>query len=301
MHKNKIMKKIQLLFLVCAFQIGFGQTIVYRNPADKSEDYFQIHLPQSPVKGLIVLAYEDFIDPTIATRQGLAVASLVPKADYLLTMFDARILKKYEEMIEDICQKHQIPLTKVIVGGLSAGGVLAVRLGENNIEKKRPWQPVAIFAIDPPLDYERFWYECTRKVKLNFHPAAVAEGKEIMRRMKNAFGGSPLQAQKKYWSLAPYSRNAPNGGRIQWLKSVPIRIYHEPDIDWWIENRRQDYLSTNSIDCAGAINDLKILGNTRAELISTTGKGYRADGTRHPHSWSIVNEAELVQWCLQWL
>jgi len=58
------------------------------------------------------------------------------------------------------------------------------------------------------------------------------------------------------------------------------------DVEWWIENRRQDYYGMNSIDCAGAINDLRILGNTRAQLIGTTNKGFRENGTRHPHSWS---------------
>lgn len=295
------MKKTRFLWLICLSQVAWAQSVVYRNTTNQKEDFYHVHLPEKAIKGLIVLAYEDFIDPKTATSQGLAVASLTPKEDYLLTMFDQNIIKKYEEMILDICQKHQISTAKVIVGGLSAGGVLAVRLAEYNQEKNSAFKPTAVFAVDPPLDYERFWYECERKVRLNFHPAAVGEGNEVMRRMKMAFGDSPNQAQKRYWESAPYSRNAPDGGRIQWLKSTPIRIYHEADIDWWIENRRQDYLSTNSVDCAGAINDLKILGNAQAELITTTGKGYRSDGARHPHSWSIVNEADLVNWCLQHL
>ncbi len=37
-------------------------------------------------------------------------------------------------------------------------------------------------------------------------------------------------------------------------------------------------------------------GSENIELIETTDRGYRADGTRHPHSWSIIDKADLIQW-----
>ena len=52
------------------------------------------------------------------------------------------------------------------------------------------------------------------------------------------------------------------------------------------------------MDHAALINLLRVAGNARAELITTTGKGYRPDGRRHPHSWSIVDELDLVRWLL---
>jgi hypothetical protein len=38
------------------------------------------------------------------------------------------------------------------------------------------------------------------------------------------------------------------------------------------------------------VNILRLLGNTQAELITTSGAGFAADGSRNPHSWSIVDE-----------
>lgn len=55
----------------------------------------------------------------------------------------------------------------------------------------------------------------------------------------------------------------------------------------------------NAIDLAALINELKILDNRRAELIITHDKGYLPDGTRHPHSWSIVDEKELIDWFVE--
>ena len=296
------MKRLLLLSLVWVAQNTVAQEIVFRNPKDSTQNFYQQYLPNSQPRGLIVVFYAQFQNPKLVTDRGFMLVSLTPQADYLQTMFGTALLKISSEMIDEICKQNHIPTDKVIVGGLSAAGTLALRLAEESHNPKRTKltiKPAAVFAIDPPLDYERFWYECQRKVKLNFHPAAVSEGQEVLRRMKAAFGGSPAQFQQKYWSAAPYSRNAPDGGQIVLLRNTAIRIYHEPDVDWWIENRRQDYVSMNSVDCAGAINDLRILGNSRAQLISTTKKGYREDGTRHPHSWAIVDEKELVDWCAE--
>ena len=63
-----------------------------------------------------------------------------------------------------------------------------------------------------------------------------------------------------------------------------------------METRRKDYYAMNTIDLAAMINELNILGNTNAELIITYDKGYHPDGTRHPHSWSIVDNKDLVEW-----
>jgi hypothetical protein len=40
-------------------------------------------------------------------------------------------------------------------------------------------------------------------------------------------------------------------------------------------------------------------GNTKAEFIPAIGKGFRVDGTRHPHSWSIVEPTDCIKWLLE--
>jgi hypothetical protein len=44
--------------------------------------------------------------------------------------------------------------------------------------------------------------------------------------------------------------------------------------------------------------DLKKDGFKHVELITTENKGYRANGQRHPHSWSIVDGKDLIKWML---
>ncbi len=52
----------------------------------------------------------------------------------------------------------------------------------------------------------------------------------------------------------------------------------------------------NALDQSAMINYLRRLGNKDAEFINAFGKGYRLDGTRHPHSWSIVDAANCINW-----
>ena len=84
------------------------------------------------------------------------------------------------------------------------------------------------------------------------------------------------------------------------LANTPIRIYSEPDINWWIANRGNDLHGMNVLDASAMINELNILGNNKATLILTENEGFRQPGNRrHPHSWSIANPTELVDWLLE--
>lgn len=44
---------------------------------------------------------------------------------------------------------------------------------------------------------------------------------------------------------------------------------------------------------------LKNSGFGKVEYITTENKGYRENGKKHPHSWSIVDKNELIKWILK--
>lgn len=75
-------------------------------------------------------------------------------------------------------------------------------------------------------------------------------------------------------------------------------IFHEPDIDWWISERGCSYYDINSYDLVALTVLLKKLGNKHIDLITTTGKGFDREGSRKPHSWTIVDEDYLMTWIL---
>ncbi|MBK9320116.1 MAG: hypothetical protein IPM91_15845 [Bacteroidetes bacterium] len=64
---------------------------------------------------------------------------------------------------------------------------------------------------------------------------------------------------------------------------------------WW-KNRRMDSYDMFALNQKAMINQLKIIGNDKVESINALGKGYRTDGTRHPHPWSIVDVDDCINW-----
>jgi len=300
-----LMKKLLfLLFLIPGFHISFAQEpiTVFRNPRDSTANLYQLVLPKGQIKGMFVLTYLPFSHPMVsmAAEKGIVLMMGIPASNYLDIMVEDYPLQLLDEMIAEVTVKYNIPKNKVIVGGLSAAGSLAIRYAQYGEQGKNHSgiKVAGVMAVDPPLDYERFWRECKKKVELNFSSVAVAEGKMVLSLLESKYGGTPYQKLSNYHTGSPFSYSARKGGNAVFLDKTPVRIYHEPDVNWWLENRRLDYYGMNSIDCAALINQLMIDGNKDAELISTNNKGFREDGSRHPHSWSIVDETELINWCV---
>jgi hypothetical protein len=164
----------------------------------------------------------------------------------------------------------------------------------NDPDSKYKLKPKAIVICDSPLDMVRFHKEMVKAKKLNFNPVTANEGTWVSGYLESNLGGTPENKFHSYVEYSPYCYSDDSIKNFLNFEDIAIRAYTEPDVNWWIETRRKDYYSMNSIDLAALINELKIAGNENAELIITNNKGYLPDGTRHPHSWSIVDEKEMI-------
>jgi len=126
------------------------------------------------------------------------------------------------------------------------------------------------------------------------------EAREVTWVLHNILGGAPDEVPETYARVSPVTAFAKQGGNLKYLREIPIRMYTEPDVLFWLEHVTHLY-SLNSLDVIYAINELKAMGNQQAELIVTSGNGYRPDlgGIRMPHAWSIVDEPDLANWIEQ--
>lgn len=107
--------------------------------------------------------------------------------------------------------------------------------------------------------------------------------------------GTPATQLKTYLWLTPFYNLQKGTGNEQFLKDIPVRVYHDTDIAWQLQNRRRSAYEANFLNASELILRLQLLKNESAEFV--TGKtGYRSNGMRHPHSWNIVDETELIQW-----
>jgi esterase/lipase len=208
---------------------------------------------------------------------------------------DSLSQQTFDRILKDVTSKHKLIDQKFYIGGFSIGGSCAIKYAENAAIK-----PTAVFAIDPPLDFERFYNSAKRDIRLSKDNDANQENVYMIDRLEKETLGSPKTNLSEYYSLSPYSFSDTTQTAIKKLINLPLRIYSEPDINWWLKERGADFTSMNATECSAMINELNRLGNQNAELITTQNKGYRKpDNRRHPHSWSIVDNVELIKWLLK--
>ena len=239
-----------------------------------------------------MLATNGVVTLVAAARPGLGAAVGLYAGD--------EILEELHRLIDDVLQKCQIPEGRVAIGGFSAGGIGAVRYAEFcKRDEHRAKSIVAVFAVDAPLDYERWFLASELELKrLALAGRDDAEDRSATNYLAKTFGGSPREAVAAYRRQSVVTTLVADGGNARLLKDTSIRIYIEPDVKWRLENWNQDLDSSNIPDAVALINIVRLLGNKDATLITTSGKGRRTDGTRNPHSWSIVDEPDLAGWLM---
>ncbi|MBD5227731.1 MAG: alpha/beta hydrolase [Bacteroidales bacterium] len=184
------------------------------------------------------------------------------------------------DIVADIRKRYDIANLPYCVGGFSMGGATAIRYAELTDSK-----PFALFAIDSPLDYDRFLFATKRDIEAYHKDTEDGIYAKLHSDIEEIKACSPYQ-------IADSTHSA-----IRSLRDVPVRYYIEPAEDWWLNNRRTDALGLNILDGTCFINDLRLIGNDNVELILSHNKGYRrATKQKHPHSWTIVDNKNFLNW-----
>lgn len=235
-----------------------------------------------------------------ALERGLAVLHLTT-GNPLDFLFDRTDLERIATRLEEVLAANDLEDLPIHFAGLSLGGTRALRLliylkqagGTHRLK------PGAAAVVDAPLDMERLWRSEGHAILRSFHPAAADEGRWVRYLLETHLGGDPDQPRERYSEYSPYAYSKPGGGNAVHLRDVPLRAYHEPDVDWWMENRRKSYYDMNSLDLAALIAELRASGNDRAQLITTHDGREGVETGASPHTWSFVDDADLAEWFVE--
>ena len=309
------MKRILLYFLLIPPILTAQKVINVEYPSEgnivfskkmtfpKIKSGYTLWVPKETSKGMIVFfdAYRDTVNKLpivdLALKNQLAML-FVTTNNPVEFLFDQSKMKELEGYIYEAINKNNIPKDNMLYCGMSLAGTRALKLAafSQTIQSTYKLIPKAIAICDAPLDMVRNYRECKKASELNFNPIGASESEWVSSYIRSNLKGTPEQAMSAYINYSPFCYTADNGGNAKAFNNIYLRCYTEPDVNWWMENRGRDYYGMNAIDLAGLVNQLKILGGKKAELITTIGKGFKENGSRHPHSWSIVDENEMVEW-----
>lgn len=279
---------------------------LYVNDNNVKQLYYHAIIPEKEVKGAIILmpgtweTTEHLLSSNaklceLAYKNNLAVVAL--SINQRLTLLK-EIQGIMNTLIADCVTRYRIPKDKIVMGGWSMGGLFALRYTELSYQDSSltAIQPAAVFSCDGPCDLVNIYDMFQRKL------LKVPNSSEPMygiQELEKYCSGTPAEQLQNYQYYSCYSHALRDGGNAKYLNHIPVRIYDDVDPVWWLENRKLDMYEMNALDQSAMILLLNEMGNERAEFINPFGKGYRIEGNRHPHSWSIVEPNDCMKWVLK--
>lgn len=279
-----------------------NESIVYRNVITPG---YELSLPVTNTSAVLILfggisqnadvIKREFQILEKAKENKLAVLYVNFNKNLWLTEDDKSHLKNF---IENIFTLHSLPYSKIYVGGFSSGGNVSMLLADYLVSSKSIIRPSGVFVIDSPVDLYELYTLAQKNLVRKTTYGSVQEATWIIQLFEDNLGGSDLDIEQ-FESVSPYTSKSKNIENLANLDGINIRFYSEPDTIWWKENRSSEPEDLNAywIEKLAAQLELEF-PTSKVEFIATENRGCRASGDRHPHSWSIVNVNNLVDWII---
>ena len=210
--------------------------------------------------------FDDTELETAAAQYG--VVTIVPKIQANIILDDATH-QTIMNITKDALQRYRVSNDRVIIGGFSAGGSMALLVAERAIKEKSVIRPKGVIAIDPPVDLAHLWATYTKSLQRNPSLPSAQEATTLTKYMQDLTGGTPMERKDEYTRYSAYTSSLANGGNAQYLTKTPIRIYCEPDTAWYKTNRGYDYQDLNASCSIPMVQKLQKAGNKNAQVIIT--------------------------------
>ncbi|QRM90360.1 hypothetical protein FG167_14310 [Lacinutrix sp. WUR7] len=203
------------------------------------------------------------------------------------------------KQLQNIFSENKLPTKETYIGGFSSGGNMAVLISAFLTQNKNfQIQPKGVFIVDSPIDLIALYRSSEKNIERNFSEPAIQESNWIIATLKENFG-TPEANLPQYEKHAIYTSKTNTITNWKGLKNTKIRLYTEPDTLWWQENRKADYDQMNAYYIQKLSESLQNSGFNQVTYIPTENKGYRSNGERHPHSWSIIDKTDWIAWIIE--
>ena len=267
------------------------------------QDY-ELLLPNAQQKGVLIL-FPGFPETPAVVKQEFDIEEPAKGAGIVVALmqFNRRMWLEDEEksklatIINQMFEEHGLDKSNVYISGFSSGGNIALLLSDYLVQSSSEVQPKGVFVIDSPVDLLALYENSQRNIARNFSPVSVQESQMIVQLLESSFG-QPENGIGEYEAHSVYTGKTHNIDNLSSLENVSIRLYTEPDTVWWKQNRMYEYEDMNAYAIKQLSDDLNEHGHP-VEYIPTEHRGYRANGDRHPHAWSIVDVDDLIAWMLE--
>jgi hypothetical protein len=269
---------------------------------------YAVVLPgKGEIKGTIISLEDLGFDITDSTQSGMIHQQAYEKGFafiYVATgvpvdfFFDTGSLSYVDSMLQKVFTKHHIPNKNIFFQGIMTSGHRALKYIEYCKKGKSSFKPdiKGVFLSESAIDWVRQWYEGQKQVRDHLTETAVFEGKLVSYMFNRNLKGTPVNNIEKYLEFSPYSYFDPGVRKVPLFKDIAIRAYTFADTDYWFSAPGKGVYDSNYPDMSGIINEQKLAGNKKAELVvfhkeNKTGQHIKQTGT-----WGMVDKRELLEW-----
>jgi hypothetical protein len=277
-----------------------------------SEKGFTLILPEDRQKLLgTVIALEDYrlygIDTLKyqsfsieATKKGLAfliIATGVPVDLY----FSEKSIIYSDTLMKSVFIQYHLPDKNVFLLGEMNCGHRALKYVEYCKNRKSVFNPsiTGVVLIESAIDWVRQWYEGQKQVRDHLTEGGFFEGSMITYLFNENLKATPQTDIRKYIAFSPYSYFDTEMRKPKLYTDLSVRAYTYADIRYWFSAQGKGVYDSNYPDMSGFINEQKLMGNKKAELIvfhSNPDDKLNSKMKAQSATWDLVNKSELVDW-----
>ena len=289
-----------LITILISFLFFFCNNEKKKDSKNRDDIGYILKCPSKP-KGLIVLFpkfYNDINKTDLETKidekyfnKGYASLIIDFKSDFFLDEKD--FIKTYD-LIKYLLKINNIPKDKLIIGGFSIGGTIALSYAIWVKKLNKSIIPNSIIVGDSPVDFEALYINKKNIINKNFNSRSVSEAKFIVKYLDEKLG-NPTANINNYYKYSPYIYSSIENSNIYYLKNYNILFFSEPDLIWYKDNIGYELEDLNFFQINKFQNEIKKISNRKIDFIKTYNKGF-IENEKHPHSWTIIDPDKLFKW-----
>ncbi|WP_343329807.1 hypothetical protein [Polaribacter staleyi] len=268
-------------------------------------ELFEIIKPKENSKAVLIL-FGGFGEKPVDIKREFQIVDIAIKNQISLVLMnysdklwlEENDKKNLATLLQNTLKNHNLSTNDIYIGGFSSGGIVSLLISDYITGLKEfHIQPKGVFIVDSPIDLLALYEASLINIERNFSDVSVQESTWI----KNLFDKelrNPKDGISNYEKYAVFTSASNYTANLSNLKNTKIRLYTELDVNWWKVNRKTNFEQTNAYYIQKLSESLKKHNFKNVAYITTENKGYRSNGDRHPHSWSIVDKENLINWIL---
>jgi hypothetical protein len=206
--------------------------------------------------------------------------------------------------MKQVFRQYNLPNKNIFLLGAMVSGHRALKYIEYCKQGRSGFHPdiTGVVVSESAIDWVRQWYECQKQVRDSLTAVQYFEGNFITYLFSKNLKATPVANIGAFIDFSPYSYFDTKMKKPKLYKDLAIRAYTFADTRYWFSAQGKGIYDSNYPDMSGFINEQKITGNKKAELIvfhSNPDDPLKNELRRQSATWDLVDKVELIDWMVK--